>query len=223
MTFVEYFKENFYQKLLTPNGNNPVRNRADSLLLVFSELEKKMEFPYYRSVILETGCMRPDHGDLCFGDDGCFTYIADQFLSFIKKDIVPITCQYSTNLQLTSVDINQKNIDYAKNIVSDKTNLICDDSVKVLYSFNELLKFDLIYLDSFDIDKENPHPSQLHHLKELCAVMKNTKPGTIIVVDDHDAFFTGGKIGKGNYVKDFMLNIGTARILYEGYQIVFQL
>ena len=67
MTFIPYFKEHFYQALLTPNGNNPVRNRADSLLLVFEELEKmdKMDKPYYR--ILETGCMRADHGSLAFG------------------------------------------------------------------------------------------------------------------------------------------------------------
>jgi hypothetical protein len=48
--------------------------------------------------------------------------------------------------------------------------------------------------------------------------MKNLKKDTIIVVDDHDAFFTNGEIGKGTYVKDFMDNIG-ATLLFEGYQI----
>ncbi len=56
--------------------------------------------------------------------------------------------------------------------------------------------------------------------------MKNTIPGTIVMVDDHDAFFTmkdgDSHIGKGNYVKSFMHDIG-AKIIYEGYQIVFQL
>jgi hypothetical protein len=92
------------------------------------------------------------------------------------------------------------------------------DSVEFLWSLPEAYKIDFLYLDSYDIEKDNPHPSQLHHVKELCAVMKNLKKDTIIVVDDHDAFFTNGEIGKGTYVKDFMDNIG-ATLLFEGYQI----
>jgi hypothetical protein len=38
------------------------------------------------------------------------------------------------------------------------------------------------------------------------------------VVDDHDAFFTDNKIGKGNYVAEFMKDIG-AELLFEDYQI----
>ena len=67
---------------------------------------------------------------------------------------------------------------------------------------------DFLYLDSYDIERDNPHPSQLHHVKELCAVIKHLRKGSIVCVDDHDAFFTGGKIGKGNYVKEFMETIG---------------
>lgn len=204
--FVPYFKEHFYQKLLQPNGANPVRNRADSLLAVF-ELLDAMKKPTYQ--ILETGCMRADHGELCFGDDGCATYIFDKF----------VNCSGGVFI---SVDINPENCEYAQNRISKHTRIVCSDSVKLLYSIPASQKFDLVYLDSFDIVKENPHPSQLHHLKELCAVLKNCDKNTIVVVDDHDAFFTGGQIGKGNYVKDFMQNIG-AKTIHEGYQIVFQL
>ena len=72
-----------------------------------------------------------------------------------------------------------------------------------------------LYLDSFDLIAEDPHPSQQHHLKELCAVNKNLREGSLVVVDDH---FTGLGIGKGMYVKDFMADIG-AELLFEEYQI----
>lgn len=203
--FVEKFKQEFYHRLLTPNGSNPVRNRADSLLLVFEELDKMNKKDY---TILETGCMRGDHGEWCFGDDGCATYIFDQFVNFYDGLVY-------------SVDINPNNVTYSQQRVSDKTQVICSDSVSYLYNLSESIKFDMVYLDSYDIERSNPHPSQLHHMKELCSIMKNVRKGTILVVDDHDGFFTQGQIGKGNYIKDFMDNVGAAK-LYEGYQIVYK-
>jgi hypothetical protein len=205
-SFVEYFKETYYEKLKTPSGNNPVRNRADSLLKIFEILEKKPQSNFY---VLETGCMRPDHGDFNFSGDGCATFIFDDFIN--KKDGTVL-----------SVDIEPVNTAYAKSKVSNKTLLHTGDSVAYLYGFASSLKFDLIYLDSYDIIQADPHPSQLHHIKELAAVLKNTKPGTLICVDDHDAFFTGGTIGKGNYVKSFMQDIG-AKLIHEDYQIVWEM
>ncbi len=198
--------QEFYYKLLTPNGNNPRRNRADSLRRVFERLDAKQK-DYYG--ILETGCMRSDHGELCFGDDGCSTFIFDQFIQMMGGEFY-------------SVDINPENVGYARKWAkSEKSFVICKDSVSYLYGIPARVKFDLIYLDSFDITRDNPHPSMLHHLKELCAVLKNTEKGTLIVIDDHDAFLDG-QTSKGGYVKDFMKDI-KAELVYEGYQIVFQL
>ena len=50
--------------------------------------------------------------------------------------------------------------------------------------------------------------------------MKNIKKGSLIVIDDHDAFFTNGQIGKGTLVKEFMAQIGKTPI-FENYQIGF--
>jgi hypothetical protein len=60
----------------------------------------------------------------------------------------------------------------------------------------------------------------LHHVKELCAAIDKLQKGSIVVVDDHNAFpdIPDAKIGKGNYVKEFMDNIG-ATLLFEDYQI----
>ena len=189
--FSDTFKKEFYQKLLTPNGSNPVRNRADSLLIAFQELDSMNKERY---TILETGCMRGDHGEWCFGDDGCATYIFDKLVNYYDGEVY-------------SVDINNNNVNYAQQRVSKKTKITCSDSVDYLYKLPEKVKFDLVYLDSYDIERDNPHPSQLHHIKELCSLMKNIRKGTILIVDDHDAFFTQGRIGKGNYVKDYMDNI----------------
>ena len=204
--FSQVFKENFYQKMISPAGNNPVRNRADRFLKIFEILEKKKDKNFY---IVETGTTREDHGHLAFGDDGASTYIFDKFINYYDGEV-------------NSVDISQSNVDYCKIIVSDKTKVFCSDSVKFLWSLPKNKKIDFLYLDSYDIERENPHPSQLHHVKELCAAIDKLNKGSIVAVDDHDAFFTDFKIGKGNYVKDFMDDIG-ATLVYEGYQIVWVL
>tara|TARA_B100000131_G_scaffold318971_1_gene363905 strand:- start:2451 stop:3092 length:642 start_codon:yes stop_codon:yes gene_type:complete len=205
MSFVELFRKEYYRKLLSPHGSNPIRNRADPFLKVFELLEdRKLSGQDYFHIV-ETGTSRLDHGYMCFGDDGCATHIFDKFVNFYDGEVL-------------SVDIKQENCDFSNSITSPKTRVTCSDSVKFLWSLPENYKIDFLYLDSYDIERENPHPSQLHHVKELCAAMKNLKKDTIIVVDDHDGFFTGGKIGKGTYVKQFMSDID-AELLFEGYQI----
>ncbi len=202
--FAPFFREFYYQKLITPSGTNPVRDRAVSLQKVFEILDSR-NANFTR--ILETGTMRADHGDFNFGGDGCATFIFDKYVNICGGSV-------------TSVDISPENCDYSRSKVSGKTEIICSDSVKYISGIDPSIKFDLIYLDSFDITQANPGPSQQHHLAEYLAVIKNTKPGTLLVIDDHDAFFTGGKIGKGNMVKE---HLDALPPIHEGYQIIWQL
>lgn len=212
--FSEIFKEKYYQKMLTPgHPANPVRNRADSFLKVFELLEVDK----HRSInIVETGCMRRDHGEMCFGDDGASTFLLNEFLNY-QKSLNP-----HASYHFSSVDINQSNVDYANEVLTKSKYLhnpkvYCDDSVHFIGTrCNNLI--DLLYLDSYDIERNNPHPSQLHHLKELCAAMPHLKKGSIVVIDDHNPFFTNPPIGKGNYVKSFMEDVGATKI-FEDYQI----
>lgn len=199
--FSEVFKEEFYQKMLKPNGSNPVRNRADSFLKVFEILESKEKSSF---TIIETGCMRSDHGKLCFGDDGCSTYIFDKFINFYDGRVL-------------SVDISAENCEHARSLVSAKTKITNDDSVSFLWNLKYEDEIDFLYLDSFDVSKDNPHPSQLHHIKELCAIISKLKKGCIIVIDDHNAYFDN-RSGKSQYIKDFMENID-AKLIFEDYQI----
>ena len=203
MTYSKRFSSNFFTKLLQPAGTNPVRDRATSFSLIFELLDEKVEKDF---LIVETGCMRRDHGNLAFGDDGASTYIFDDFINFYDGEV-------------HSVDICKENVDYANELTSNKTTVHCQDSVDFLWNLPKK-QIDFLYLDSYDIIRENPHPSQLHHVKEMCAVIDKLGKGSIICIDDHDAFFTGdGKIAKGTYVKDFMDDIGMKPI-HEGYQIV---
>jgi len=214
MSFAEYFKKEFYNRLLSPNHPATVpRDRASCLLKIFELLDEKKSNGQNYFRIVETGTTRPDHGHLCFGDDGCGTYIFDKFVNHYDGEVL-------------SVDIDEKNCRYSNALTSEKTKVFCQDSVEMLWSLPVDFKIDFLYLDSFDFSAEDPHPSMLHHVKELCAVMKNLNPGALIVVDDHnvvdDESSPEGKIGKGSYVKDFMCNIG-AELLFEGYQIGWKL
>ena len=153
-------------------------------------------------LIIETGCARQENN---YDGDGMSTLIFNEF-SKIKGEF-------------WSVDINPDNIEFAKKYC-DNTHLVCSDSVKFLYDLNKELvrnnrKIDLLYLDSYDFDMGNPHPSSLHHILELTAIMPSLREGTMICVDDNF-----GNIGKGGYVHQFMLALGKERV-YDGYQWIW--
>jgi hypothetical protein len=213
MTYSKRFSSKFFAKLLQPEGRNPQRDRASSLEIVFELLDQKEDKNF---LIVETGCMRADHGQLALGDDGASTFIFDDFINYYDGEVL-------------SVDINPSNVEHATRMTSDKTKVTCSDSVKYLWSLPEEKKIDFLYLDSYDFEPDNPVPSQKHHLKELCAVMKNLKKGTIICVDDHlntpifDQYrATLAYGGKATFIEDFMNDIG-AELLHDGYQILWRL
>lgn len=213
MTYSKRFSSKFFAKLLQPEGRNPQRDRASSLSIVFELLDQKEDKNF---LIVETGCMRADHGQLALGDDGASTYIFDDFINYYDGEVV-------------SVDINPNNVAHAQSMVSDRTTVYCSDSVEFLWNIPAKKKIDFLYLDSYDFEPNNPVPSQKHHLKELCAVMKNLKKGTIICVDDHlntpnfDQYrATLAQGGKATFIEDFMNDIG-AELLHDGYQIIWKL
>ena len=72
------------------------------------------------------------------------------------------------------------------------------------YSSGE--KIDFLYLDSYDIEREISSITDASCKRDVRRFSK-FEEDTIVVVDDHDAFFTDNKIGKGNYVAEFMKDI----------------
>ncbi len=159
----------------------------------------------HEPLIVETGCARQENN---FEGDGMSTAIFDTFVNYHGGEFY-------------SVDINSDNVRFAASR-SKKANLTCSDSVRFLYNQSKVWvaqnrKIDLLYLDSFDFDRKNPHPSSLHHIFELAAIMPCLREGTMVCVDDN--FDTAGK---GSYVKEFMDLIGKERI-YTDYQWIWKL
>jgi hypothetical protein len=153
-------------------------------------------------LIVETGISRKINS---YTGDGHSTLLFDEYLHFFKKSGM-----------LISIDIDQKTCDFTAPLLNDKSTIICSDSVIALNFISknsDLSTIDLLYLDSYDVDWENPHPSALHHFKELLAIQPKLKPGTLIVVDDH----VQGR-GKGKYIAEYMTHINKVPY-FDEYQI----
>lgn len=183
--------------------------RQASFALMLEHLNK-FDNPY----IVETGCARQEDN---FDGDGMSTLIFDGYVA-------------QNGGKFWSVDINPLNTGFARSQTTH-ANIITSDSVKFLnehtkYWVDEGKPIHLLYLDSFDFDMKDPHPSSMHHLMELTAVMPALKSGyTMIVVDDNflvtnDKGKTSFELGKGAYVKQFMDLIGKPRV-FTGYQWVW--
>lgn len=161
--------------------------------------------PRKNPIIVETGCARLADN---FEGDGMSTLIFDELASQIDG-------------KFYSVDINPENAEFAlKN--TKVAEIHCGDSVKFLHELNTKLRkqgqyIDLLYLDSFDFDMQDPHPSSLHHILELVAIWPSCREGTMICVDDNF-----GDVGKGGYVKQYMDLLGKNRV-WDGYQWVWLL
>lgn len=80
----------------------------------------------------------------------------------------------------------------------------------------------LLYLDSMDVDMQNPHAAAQHALYEFIAARPLIGPGTLIAVDDNLMNSETGKlVGKGMYIADFMERIGKKPV-FIGYQMVWR-
>lgn len=179
--------------------------RGPSFRVMLEELQKARTEGHF---ILETGCLRiPDN----WFWDGMSTYVFDQFAQLHGGRVL-------------SIDIRRDNIEVARRYCSARSSFICADSVNALHLLSrqdDLPTVDLLYLDSFDLDKKNPFPSAFHHVKELAAIMPKLRPGTIVCVDDN-MVIDGKPVGKGYLVAEFMDNVGAAK-LFDGYQMIWRL
>ena len=186
ISFLDIFTEK-YEYILN--------HRFSTFLKMFEYLES-LNKNFYS--IVETGMARQQNN---YSGDGMSTLIFDEFISFHDGE-------------LYSVDLDPNAIKLCHPLVSSKTSLVQSDSVQFLFELSKTdINIDLLYLDSFDLDWNNPHPSSFHHMKELTAIIPRIKTGTLVVVDDN---MQG--IGKGQYVRQFMDNIGKEPY-FDEYQV----
>lgn len=145
-------------------------------------------------VIVETGCMRESPSNEPVEYDGCSTLVWD----YVARE---------SNGRCIAIDINQKNIDYARAKLSPYTHLVCGDSLRVLSGIDKLIRpIDFLYLDSMDWQgtKTEKQLSALHHAAELSAAWPYLAHDALIAVDD----CMGPYEGKHSLVKRFFDSLG---------------
>lgn len=155
-------------------------------------------------LIVETGCVRSTYADW---SAGMSTVLFDYFINDFKGEF-------------HSIDLSEDSIQAAKSLVSEKTQLHCEDSVKFLreqcLTWNKQgRQITLLYLDSYDFFPEVEHESSLHHIFELLAASPAIGPGSMIAVDDNYE-----NKGKGFYVKKYMEHIGVP-LFHDGFQLIW--
>jgi hypothetical protein len=177
-------------------------HRADSFKLIFEELDQH-ESPF----ILETGCLRVPNN---WAGDGQSTFVFDWYARENHGHVV-------------TIDISSESIESARRACSGVTSTILNDSVAALHMLDRVVSkpVSFLYLDSFDLDQNNPMPSAIHHAMELMAARSLIGPGTIICVDDYNVG-TLGEGGKGMIINSFMDAI-RADVLYSGYQKIWRI
>ena len=143
--------------------------------------------------IVETGCARQKDNWL---GDGQSTYIWAAL------------AEYQNNGSFCSVDIDEDACRTASDAIKDatRTSIICQDSVQFLLNYKGYI--DLLYLDSYDVDMENPHDAAMHCLFELTSAMPHLKHNSILLVDDSPVGPDFKVNGKGLYVAEYMKKLG---------------
>lgn len=201
-SFLHWFLTEIYPRLA---------HRAEGFRIIARFLES---LPFASApIIVETGTTRIAEN---WQGDGCATVIFDRY----TRD-VPAT--------FLSVDIDPEAIKVAKKLVENRTLFVQGDSVEVLAHLGELVPalksrdenpryLDLLYLDSYNVDWANPHPSALHHLKELQAVLPFINEKTMLAIDD--AVNLDGRRGKSLYIDQLFHELGIKPV-HSGYQVIY--
>ncbi|MGQ0708560.1 MAG: hypothetical protein ACT4NV_02305 [Rhodoferax sp.] len=141
-----------------------------------------------------------------------------------------------------SVDIRpEPSVDLGA-VCTNNSKFYCDDSVRFLENYSRSgSKVDFVYLDSWDVDWEDPVPSAVHGLKEFLAIYPALNNNAILLIDDtpvdgeimgrvHPGQMEGFNQsrknfrftpGKGTLVKNFLQANGIGRQIFHDYQLLW--
>ncbi len=173
-------------------------------------------------IIVETGCARLKGN---WAGDGQSTVLFDQYINARDENSVCVT-----------VDISEISVRECRSLVSKRTQIFNQDSVRFISKLVKKLTadnktIDFLYLDSYDLDWNNWQPSAIHHLKELAIAVKALRSDSLVVVDDCTLtadfipeennkidFFTNPRVGgKGRLVAEFADAVG-GKCVFAKYQ-----
>jgi hypothetical protein len=138
-----------------------------------------------------------------------------------------------------TVDNDKETSDFAIQFANPEfTHVFNADSVAFLSRFGDFVsqefqKIDLLYLDSYHLDLDNPHDSAMHHLMELMAALPFIDQNTLVLVDDSPSrYFVSNSAegilsysgdpkisGKGMYIAEYAKKIG-ATFIEHNYQLL---
>lgn len=191
--------------------------RADTFAAAFTYLDRQT-----RPVgIVETGCLRKADN---WEGDGQSTLLFDRYAEHHPGSFV------------ATVDINAEATAICRSLVGAAVRITTGDSVNFLRDMAaapppELPALDLLYLDSFDVDFDDPMPAAIHHMKEFVAASPLITAETLVMVDDSPSSFLGVLSvdssfsaitdpqisGKGKLIADYARHVG-AEQRFAGYQ-----
>ncbi len=186
-------------KEFSPDFLNHIADYAGDLrresLLIFLTLAKAIG----AKTIVETGTIRVKDAP-----DGQSTKVFAEYARL-------------TGAKVYSVDITPEHIETSKSELGDLLPYVtyaCEDSVTWLSRFNAPI--DMLYLDSYDFEVDNPTASQQHELAEIGAAYgKLSTPGAVLL-DDCALPFEG----KGYLGTRFLQSRGW-KMVFDGYQRLF--
>ena len=202
----------FFDEVAVPKG----ALRSQGFRRIFAHLDR-IERPVG---IVETGCVRNDRD----WGDGYSTVVFAKYAETHPGSVV------------YSVDIDPAAVNLCRGLVGKEVRLNCGDSVGFLRSITnrppaDLSAIDLLYLDSLDVDYENPLPSAIHHLKELAAISPLLSADSLVVVDDSPLYCLAVRSapdqlrllgsprigGKGKLIAEYAAQIGAQQV-FSDYQ-----
>jgi len=143
-----------------------------------------------------------------------------------------------------SVDIRVEPMYKLSALCSPNSTFFCDDSVSFLRKYTKkTTKIDLAYLDSWDVDFEDPLPSAIHGFHEFLVILPLLREnGGLLLIDDtpkdidvmkrvqprhltgYQTFLSnyGFPPGKGTLVNEYLTKNAIGRKIAHDYQLLWQ-
>ncbi len=89
--------------------------------------------------------------------------------------------------EVVTVDTRLSPARHSRERTTQSVRYVVGDSVSVMarpWACRYLASADLVYLDSWDVDVQDPLPSAVHGLREFLTCADKLKPGAMVLVDD---------------------------------------
>ena len=181
-------------------------DRYKSYRIIFEELLRRKDRDF---TIIETGC--------AFGGGWCHGSSSLLFIEFLNV----------FGGKLISIDLNPDHMSACRKLVatvqptSGRAQFVpmVGDSLTILQSLPDAADF--VYLDSWDLERDDPEPSMRHHMAEFKAAKEIfiRSKDLIVAVDDN---LKPLDIGKGKHILEWARRT-QQDILMDDYQLVLRI